>query len=593
VLWPAMGYNDNIFYILMGRQPLDKARVVDMEHFKEQIALILEGPTGLNREEIRALLEVPPNPDLGDYAFPCFRLARTFKKNPAEIASRLAVELRESPLLARVSQAGPYLNFVLKRSLLAEDILHRIRKGETAYGSSSRGEGRAVVIDFSSPNIAKPFGVGHLRSTVIGHSLHRLYTFLGYKAVGINHLGDWGTQFGKIISAYKNWGSEAELNRDPIDYLFQLYVRFHSEEEQDPRLEEEGRYWFKELEAGNREALALWQTFRDLSLREFQRIYQLLGIDFDSYQGESFYNDRLEDTIQQIVDRGITRESQGALIVDLGEDMPPCLLRKKDGATLYVTRDLSAALYRYERYRFAKALYVVGADQILHFRQFFKVLKLMGLDWADRCEHVPFGLVRFKDGKMSTRKGKVVLLEEVLNKAVQLSLDIIAEKNPSLAAKETVARQVGIGAIIFGDLSNDRIKDVEFDWDKILDFSGETGPYIQYSHARICSILRKEAPPPGSPVRGEVYTAKEEEILLLQLGRFPETVERAAELNKPSIIARYLIDLARDFNQFYHHCPVLKAEGSIKTGRLILVDAVRQVLARGLYLLGIEAPEEM
>ncbi len=564
-----------------------------MENFKEQIAVILEGPTGLDREEIKLLLEVPPSPDMGDYAFPCFRLARTFKKGPAEIAAKLAGELGESPLLARVSNAGPYLNFVLKRSVLAEDILSRIREGKQVYGSSSRGGGRAVVIDFSSPNIAKPFGVGHLRSTVIGHSLHRIYTFLGYKAVGINHLGDWGTQFGKTITAYKKWGSEAQLKRDPIGHLLQLYVRFHDEEEKDPQLEEEGRYWFRQLEEGNREALDLWQTFRDLSLREFQRIYRLLGIEFDSYQGESFYNERLAGTIAEIVNKGITRESQGALIVDLGEDMPPCLLRKKDGATLYVTRDISAALYRFEHYRFAKALYVVGADQVLYFKQFFKVLKLMGLKWADRCQHVPFGLVRFKDGRMSTRKGKVILLEEVLNKAVQLSREIIAEKNPSLEDQETVARQVGIGAIIFGDLSNDRIKDVEFDWEKILDFSGETGPYIQYSHARICSILRKEAPSAKAPVMGEAYTAKEEEALLLQLGRFPAAVERAADLNKPSVIARYLIDLARDFNQFYHHCPVLKAEGDLKQARLLLADATREVLARGLYLLGIEAPEKM
>ncbi len=564
-----------------------------MENFKEQIAVILEGPTGLHREEIKLLLEVPPSPDMGDFAFPCFRLARTFKKGPAEIAAKLAGELGESTLLTRVSNAGPYLNFVLKRSVLAEDILSRIREGKQAYGSSSRGGGRAVVIDFSSPNIAKPFGVGHLRSTVIGHSLHRIYTFLGYKAVGINHLGDWGTQFGKTITAYKKWGSEAQLKRDPIGHLLQLYVRFHDEEEKDPQLEEEGRYWFRQLEEGNREALDLWQTFRDLSLREFQRIYRLLGIEFDSYQGESFYNERLAGTIAEIVNKGITRESQGALIVDLGEDMPPCLLRKKDGATLYVTRDISAALYRFEHYRFAKALYVVGADQVLYFKQFFKVLKLMGLEWADRCQHVPFGLVRFKDGRMSTRKGKVILLEEVLNKAVQLSREIIAEKNPSLEDQETVARQVGIGAIIFGDLSNDRIKDVEFDWEKILDFSGETGPYIQYSHARICSILRKEAPSAKAPVMGEAYTAKEEESLLLQLGRFPAAVERAADLNKPSVIARYLIDLARDFNQFYHHCPVLKAEGDLKQARLLLADATREVLARGLYLLGIEAPEKM
>lgn len=564
-----------------------------MEHFKEKIAEILAQPTGLAREEIVRLLEVPPNQEMGDFAFPCFRLARQFKKAPAVIAAELGEQVGKDPLFARVTNDGPYLNFVVQRVELAADILLKIKDPKQPFGSSDLGGGRAVVIDFSSPNIAKPFGVGHLRSTVIGHSLHRIYSFLGYKAVGINHLGDWGTQFGKIITAYKMWGNEEELDTDPIEHLFHLYVRFHNEAEADEKLQDEGRLWFKKLEEGNPEALALWQKFRDLSLREFKRIYKMLAIEFDSYQGESFYNDMLDDTVNQLVEKGITKESQGALIVDLGEDMPPCLLRKKDGATLYVTRDISAALYRYDKYSFEKALYVVGADQILHFKQLFKVLDMMGLKWASRCQHVPFGLVRFKDGKMSTRKGKVVLLEEVLNKSVQLALDIIQEKNPSLTDKETVAQQIGIGAIIFGDLSNDRVKDVEFDWEKILDFAGETGPYIQYSHARICSILRKESPTPEAPIRGELYTAKEEETLLLSLGRFPEAVLRAAELNKPSVIARHLLDLARDFNHFYHNCPVLKEEGDKKQARLVLVDAVRQVLAQGLYLLGIEAPQEM
>ncbi len=564
-----------------------------MDDFKNKIVEALTSPTNLPAEEIYSLIEVPPNPEMGDFAFPCFRLAKEFKKNPALIAKELVNVIGENPLFAKVSSEGPYLNFVLNRSILAEDILDRIREGKEGYGYCEKGKGETVVIDYSAPNIAKPFGVGHLRSTVIGNSLYRIYTALGYNVVGINHLGDWGTQFGKLISAYKKWGQEEELKKEPIKHLFELYVRFHAEAEKEPDLEEEGRSWFKRLEEGDEWALALWREFRDLSLKEFKRVYNLLGIEFDSYQGESFYNEMLTGTIKYIESKGIAKESQGALIVEVGEDIPPLLLRKKDGATLYATRDICAALYRFEKYNFVKLLYVVGADQTLHFKQFFKVLDLLDKDWAPRCLHIPFGLVRFKDGKMSTRKGKVVLLEEVLNKSIELALETIQEKNPDLEKKEEVARQVGIGAVVFGDLSNDRVKDVEFDWEKILDFSGETAPYIQYSHARICSILRKESPAKDEKIMGGQYTAKEEEALLLALGRFPAAVERAADVNKPSVLARYLIDLARDFNHFYHNCPVLKAEGEKRQARLILADATRIVLKKGLYLLGIEAPEKM
>ncbi len=564
-----------------------------MDYYKKELAVFLAPFTGMEPEEIEALIEIPPNSEMGDFAFPCYRLAGLYKKPPAVIAAELKNKVAENELFPKVTNEGPYLNFVIDRPRLAKDILTKIRMEKENYGAADVGRRGKVVIDYSSPNIAKPFGVGHLRSTVIGHSLCRIYNFLNYQSVGINHLGDWGTQFGKIISAFKRWGKKESLQEDPIKYLFELYVRFHREAELNPDLDEEGRYWFKKLEDGDPEALSLWQDFREMSLREFKRIYSLLGIEFDCYQGESFYNDMLDATIREIIERGITQESQGALIVDLGKELPPCLLRKKDGATLYVTRDLSAVMYRYKKYGFVKALYVVGADQKLHFQQFFRVLELMGKEWASRCFHIPFGLVRFKDGKMSTRKGKVVLLEEVLNKAITLAMDIIKEKNPSLEHKEEVARQVGIGAVIFGDLSNDRIKDVEFDWEKILDFSGETGPYIQYSHARTCSILRKETPGEAIDIKGGLYTAREEEILILTLGRFGQAVERAAEQNKPSVIARYLLDLARDFNHFYHNCPVLKGERETKEARLLLVEAVRQVLANGLYLLGIEAPEEM
>ncbi len=564
-----------------------------MDIFRKKVAELLVEPTGLSQAEVSNLLEVPPQPEMGDFAFPCFRLAQKFRKSPAAIATDLMGKLDDNTLFERVSSDGPYLNLVIARSLLAMEILTKIHQDKDNFGSSDQGKGKTVVIDFSSPNIAKPFSVGHLRSTVIGHSLYRLYSNLGYKVVGINHLGDWGTQFGKLITAFKKWGQAEELQDDPIGHFFHLYVRFHAEAEKNSQLEEEARFWFRELEKGNEEALLLWQEFRDLSLREFKRIYDFLGIKFDNYQGESFYNERLTETIAEIKSTGITRESQGALIVDVGADMPPCLLQKTDGATLYATRDISAALYRYEKYKFARLLYVVGSDQILHFKQFFKVLQLMGRNWSPLCHHIPFGMVRFKEGKMSTRKGRVVLLEEVLNKAVELAQEIIREKNPTLENKEQVARQVGIGAVIFGDLSNDRSKDILFDWKKILDFSGETAPYIQYSHARICSILRQEPLPIELSIKGELYTAAEEKVLLLTLGRFPAAVTKAVETNKPSVLARYLLILARDFNHFYHNCPVLKAAEENRLGRLLLIDAVRLVLKKGLYLLGIEAPEEM
>ncbi len=564
-----------------------------METFKKKVAELLAAPAGLSPLEVSNLLEVPPQPEMGDFAFPCFRLAQKFRKSPAVIAKALAGEVSDNPLFEWVSNDGPYLNLVIARSLLAEEILTKIQQEKENFGSSVQGKGKTVVIDFSSPNIAKPFSVGHLRSTVIGHSLYRLYSVLGYKVIGINHLGDWGTQFGKLITAFKKWGQPEELQDDPIGHFFHLYVRFHAEAEKDPQLEEEARFWFRELEAGNEEALLLWRKFRDLSLREFKRIYDFLGIEFDSYQGESFYNERLAETIAEIKNTGITRESQGALIVDLGADMPPCLLQKTDGATLYATRDISAALYRYEKYKFAQLLYVVGSDQVLHFKQIFKVLQLMGRDWSSLCQHVSFGMVRFQEGKMSTRKGRVILLEEVLSKAVELAQEIIQEKNPTLKNKEKVARQVGIGAVIFGDLNNDRSKDIVFNWKKILDFSGETAPYIQYSHARICSILRQEPLPIEAPIKGELYKAAEEKVVLLALGRFPAVLVKAAEVNKPSILARYLLVLARDFNHFYHNCPVLKVAGEKRIARLLLIDAVRLVLKKGLYLLGIEAPEEM
>ena len=577
--------------------------------FKEEIAGILSSLTAMSPAEVYSLLEIPPEAGMGEYAFPCFALARLQKKPPHIIAAELADRIKPGSFSGEAQNKGPYLNFYINRTYLFEKLLPEITGAGDGYGKEKENN-HTIVIDYSAPNIAKPFGVGHLRSTVIGSALYRLYRALGYRVVGINHIGDWGTQFGKLIVAFRRWGDSSELEKDPVHYLYQLYVQFHQEAEKDPDLDEEARYWFRQLELGDEDAVGMWEHFRGLSLIEFQRLYRLMGIEFDSYQGESFYNDMLDETVELVREKGLLKESEGALLADLEpHGLPPCLLRKKDGAALYMTRDLAAAIYRYKKYRFSKLLYVVGAEQTLHFKQFFKLLELLGFSWAGDCVHVPFGLIHFKDGRMSTREGKVVFLEDVIDKAVDMAQNIIREKNPDLANKEEAAKMVGLGAIIFGDLVNDRIKDVEFDWDKVLDFSGETAPYIQYAHARICSILRKAKGGSVTADLGEgriagglvgelaraegLLEAPEEEQLLITLARFKEQMRRAAEEYRPSFLARYLLDLARDFNKFYHNCPVLTAAGGLKEARLLLIDGVRVVLHNGLDLLGIEAPEEM
>ena len=564
-----------------------------MQVFREEIIRLLSGLVPLDKQQIADDLETPPAQQMGDFAFPCFKLAKEMRNAPAKIAQDMVANMPASDLIDNVEARGPYVNFFCSRQALAKLTIQDVHTAREAYGRQSIGEGKSVVIDFSAPNIAKPFGVGHLRSTVIGHSLYRIHQALGFNCVGINHLGDWGTQFGKLIVAYLKWGEDAKLENDPITYLYELYVRFHQEAEADPTLEEEARLWFKKLEDGDMRARSLWQRFRELSLAEFKRIYNILGVHFDSYQGESFYNEMLDDTVHEVEVKGLAQESEGALIVELEDNgMPPCLLRKQDGATLYATRDLCAAIYRQQLYTFEKMLYVVGADQSLHFQQVFTVLKKMGHDWAERCVHIPFGLIRFKEGKMSTRKGTLVFLEDVLDRATELAGQIIQEKNPGLPNREEVARQVGIGAVIFADLSNDRIKNIEFDWDKVLDFSGETAPYIQYSHARICSILRKAQNWPAD-YDATLLSSDEEQAVVGTLARFSDSIARAALTYKPSIIARYLLDLAADFNKFYHQCPVLHASEDVRNARLALIDAVRQVLVNGMYLLGITAPEEM
>ncbi len=569
-----------------------------MQKLREEIGEVLASLVEMETDRVLELLEIPPEPEFGDLAFPCFTLAKTLKKPPPVIAKELSEKLsgQQGRLWDKAEPRGPYLNFYIAPKAYSHEVLKKAWDEEKYYGHTDLGKGHNVPIDYSSPNIAKPFGVGHIRSTVIGHSLYLIYRALGYNSIGINHLGDWGTQFGKLIVAFKRWGEEDKLKDDPVEYLYRLYVQFHQEVEEDPGLDDEARSWFKKLESGDREAVSYWEHFRKLSLEAYASIYSRLGIEFEHYHGESHYNQMLERVINLVQEQGIARESEGALIIDLEPyNMPPVMLRKKDGATLYITRDLAAAIYRKETFDFARSLYVVGAEQTLHFQQLFKVLELLGFEWASQCVHVPFGMIRFKEGRMSTRAGRIVLLEEVLDRAVAMAREIIEEKNPDLNDKESAAEAVGLGAVRFGDLSNDRVKNIEFDWENVLDFSGETAAYIQYAHARICSIIRKAEP--GLMEWNDEAVGrleKEEEITLVKtLAQLPDKVIDSAESYKPSILARYLIDVAREFNRFYHNCPVLSSGKEIQQSRLLLINATRQVLANGLALLGIVAPEEM
>jgi arginyl-tRNA synthetase len=550
-------------------------------------------------DQIRSLLEVPPDTSFGDYALPCFTLAKILRKNPAEIAQNLKETLESNlgtaGIVSGVEAKGAYLNLFINRSVMVGTILSDLF--DTEYSQlRTEGRGKTVVIDYSSPNIAKPFGIGHLRSTVIGHALGNIYRFLGYRVIGINHLGDWGTQFGKLITAFKRWGREEELSgEDPIRYLYELYVRFHSESEKSVDLEDEARNWFNRLESGDSDAQNLWERFKELSLAEFTRIYDRLGVSFDHFTGESFYSDRLDAAIERIEKSGITELSDGALIVPLDdEELPPALLKKSDGSTLYLTRDLAAAFYRYDTFHFDLALYVVGTPQSLHFRQLFRVLEKLGQSWWERCHHVPFGQIRFEDSSMSTRKGNIIFLEEVLDRAVGLALETIVEKNPDLPNREAVAESVGVGAVIFNDLKNSRIRDIVFDWDEIINFNGETGVYLQYTHARACSLLKKYAEVYGTVHLPEVLEMGDEGYALVtHLNAFEETVLRASGEFEPSIIARYLLELASEFNSFYNLHRVISDDAAQSLSRALVVCVVRNTLRYGLELLGIDAVEEM
>jgi arginyl-tRNA synthetase len=546
----------------------------------------------LDQQTIEQLIEKPKNTDFGDYAFPCFQLAKSRRQAPPLIAKQISAEISSS-LIEKAEAVGGYVNVFLNKQAVTQQVLGAVLTEKQHYGNSDLGKNKVVTIDLSSPNIAKPFSMGHLRSTVIGNALATIFQKCGYETVKINHLGDWGTQFGKLITAYKKWGDEERVKKEPIKELLTLYIQFHSESESDPSLEDEGRAWFKRLEDGDAEALALWTWFREESLKEFNKIYELLRVDFNSYAGEAFYNDKMDVVVELLEKQGLLVESDNAQVVNLDdENLPPCLIKKSDGATLYATRDLAAALYRKNNYQFEQALYVVGNEQSLHFKQLKSVLRKMNYDWADSLVHIPFGMM-LKDGKkMSTRKGKVILLEEVLKESISLALKNIEEKNPSLASKVEVSKQVGVGAVIFHDLKNFRMNDIEFSLEDMLRFEGETGPYIQYTNARACSILRKGDWKGMEATQISFKNSYHWELISL-LKEFRSVIETALIKYDPSHIAKYAIDLARSFNQYYSAVRRILEEDAEKQSRLALVYAVTLVLQEALRLLGIEAPQEM
>ncbi|TWD89738.1 arginyl-tRNA synthetase [Neobacillus bataviensis] len=564
-----------------------------MNHKKELAAILY----GLLDQEIPAaqleiLIEKPKNPDHGDLAFPCFTLAKLKRKSPNVIAQELSEKI-QSATFERVEVVGGYINIFLNKKLVSESLINQVIAEKGQFAGLDFGKGGTVTIDLSSPNIAKPFSMGHLRSTVIGNAIALIAEKCGFKPFKINHLGDWGTQFGKLITAYKLWGDAEKVKQNPIKELLALYIKFHEEVESDSTLEVEGRSWFKKLEDGNEEALLLWQWFRDESLKEFSRIYELMNVEFDSFAGEAFYNDKMDRIVNLLEEKKLLVESDHAMVVDLSEEqLPPCLIKKSDGATLYATRDLAAALYRQENYDFVQSLYVVGHEQSLHFKQLIAVLGKMGYEWAENMVHVPFGMM-LKDGKkMSTRKGKVVLLEEVLNESIAMARHNIEEKNPNLKNKDQVAKQVGVGAVIFHDLKNNRMNDIEFSLEEMLRFEGETGPYVQYTFARACSILRKANYLAVVLPENESTTWEKEWKVASLLMEFAPAIKRACENHDPSLIAKYIIDLAQGFNKYYAEVKILEENESLEA-RLALVFSVTVVLKEGLRLLGIEAPEEM
>ena len=561
--------------------------------FKKEIAIKISSVIDMDAEKIMELMELPPQKNMGDFAFPCFQLAKVMRKAPNMIAADLAGKFEGDEIIEKAESAGGYLNFFVNKTNYITSIIKEVMEKGEAYGTSDMGKGKTVVVEFSSPNIAKPFHVGHLYNTVIGSAIEKVYKHLGYNTVKLNHLGDWGTQFGKLISAYKRWGNEEQIAKDPINELLKIYVRFHDEAEKDPALEDEARAYFKKLEDNDPEAVGLWQKFRDLSLLEFKQLYDELNIKYDSYAGESFYGDKMDDVVEMLKEKDLLKDSSGAKIVDLEQfNLPPCLILKSDGATIYATRDLAAALYRKKTYDFDKCIYVVGNTQALHFQQIFATLKLAGYEWSNSCTHVGHGLVKFADKKLSTRKGDVVFAKEVMSEAIQKTMDIINTKNPNLEEKESVAKKVGVGALLYTFLKNNRDKDVVFSWEDTLSFDGDSGPYVQYTYVRGKSILRKA----GAVAENADYAnlqSDDEFNLVKLLGEFKDSVKEAAERNEPFVVTRHVTEIAKAYNKFYNTHPILNAEEKVKNARLHLTKAICEVIKTGLALVGIETPESM
>lgn len=569
-----------------------------MIDFKEEIAKILSDKIeSMTKEDILMQIEIPPSYEMGDYAFPVFSLAKIFRKNPNMIAEEMAASIK-SEYFEKVESKGAYINFFTNKESLAKTVVEEISKEKENYGKSKLGEGKTVIVEYSSPNIAKPFHIGHIRSTIIGDSLKRIHKFLGYNVVSINHLGDYGTQFGMLIYAIKNWGNIEEIEKNPIPELLKLYVRVNTEADQNEEIKEECRHYFASLEKGDEDAVKIWTWIREISLKEFNIVYDLLGIKFDSYNGESFYSDKMMKQVERMEKLGILKDSEGAKIVDLEKyNLPPALILKSDGSTIYITRDIAAAEYRHETYHPEKNIYVVATEQNLHFKQLKAVLKEMQYDWYDEITHVAFGMINLADGKLSTRQGRVVYLIDVLNKAIEKIMEILNEREETsgvkIANKEELAKQVGIGAIKFQELFNQRIKDYTFDWEKTLSFEGESGPYVQYAHARICSLLEKGGFDINKEVDSSLLNNEMEINILRNLYKFTEVVEDAKEKYEPFFISRYVVELAKDFNKYYNQVTINVEDEKLKNTRLMLCYSVKNVISEGLRLLGIEAPEKM
>lgn len=569
-----------------------------MINFKEKIAKEIASVTNLDEKELATYIEIPPNSDLGDFAFPCFKLAKSLRKAPPVIANEIKENIKiDEKIIEKIEIVGGYLNIYINKETLVESVLKEVADKKEKYGSSDIGQNKNVVIDYSAPNIAKPFHIGHLRSTVIGGALYKIYNFLGYNSVGINYLGDWGLQFGKVMAGYDMWKDEYDFSKSEIQAILKIYVRFCQEEKENPELTEKAREYFKRLEDGAEKEVKTWKWIRKISLENYQKTYNLLNSKFDSYNGESYYNDKMEPIVEELRNKGLLKESEGAQVVDLAEyDMPPCIIITSAGTTIYATRDLASLKDRINTYNFDKAIYVVGNEQRLHFKQVFKVLELMGYpEYAAKCEHVPFGLVVDKTGeKIGSRKGNSVFLEDILKEAIQKVEKIIDEKNPNLENKEEVARKVGVGAIIFNDLSNSRIKDEIFDWDMLLNFQGETGPYIQYIYVRTRSLIEKAGYIPQiENINFSVLKEKEAIETVKLLYNFNEVVQNAADKNEPSVVARYLIDVAQNFSTFYNEHKIITEDKALQDARLALTYCVGTVLKTGVTLLGMEMPDKM